>query len=155
MKVSKYFELQELVPPSIFKRFGITAIQFIRPELLAVLDLLREKLGRPVIVNNWHTGGKYQESGYRTPRTKTGADLSMHKMGIAGDIKVPAYTKDGVVIPAMLPREILAVILANHEEFKAAGMTTYENPAFTPTWLHIDCRQVARPDHNAFRMVNP
>jgi len=145
MKISKHFELQELVPPSIFQTFGLTAIQFIRPEILAVLDLLREKVGKPVIVNNWHTGGQYKESGYRIPHTKTGARYSMHKLGIAADVKVNGMT----------PMQVLAVILADHDEFKAAGMTTYENPAFTPTWLHIDCRQVARPDHNAFRMVNP
>ena len=145
MKVSKFFRIEELVPPYVFKTFGITSVQFLRPELLVVLDLLREKVGRPVIVNNYSRGGPYKESGYRVPWTKTGARMSIHKLGGAADVKVEGMT----------PREVLAVILANFDEFRAAGMTTYENPAFTPTWLHIDCRIVVEPHPTKFRVVDP
>ena len=143
MKISKHFDVRELVPPQIWKTYGPISRQFLRPELLRVLDLLRDKLGRPVIVNDWHTGGQYKESGYRTPYTKTGAKYSQHKLGTAADVKV-----DG-----MTPIQVLAVIVANADEFRAAGMTTYENPNFTPTWLHIDVRW--RDPNNAFVMVNP
>ena len=143
MKISKHFDVRELVPPQIWKTYGPISRQFLRPELLRVLDLLRDKLGKPVIVNDWHTGGQYKESGYRTPYTKTGAKYSQHKLGTAADVKV-----DG-----MTPIQVLAVIVANADEFRAAGMTTYENPNFTPTWLHIDCRW--REPNNAFVMVNP
>jgi len=153
MKISKHFDARELVPPQIWKTYGIISRQFLRPELLRVLDLLRDKLGRPVVVNNWHTGGQYKESGYRTPYTKTGAKYSQHKLGTAADVKVPEYTKDEVTYEAMTPMQVLAVILANADEFRAAGMTTYENPNATPTWLHIDCRW--REPNNAFVMVNP
>lgn len=143
MKISKHFDLRELVPPAIWQRFGLTARQFLRPELLAVLDLLREKVGRPVVVNNWHTGGSFKESGYRVPHTRTGARYSQHKFGAAADVKVAG----------MSPRDVLAVILSNEAEFVAAGLTTYENPDFTATWLHLDCRW-REPMINLV-MVNP
>lgn len=143
MKISKHFDVRELVPPSIFQTYGIIARQFLRPELLRVLDLLRDKAGRPVTVNNWHTGGQYKESGFRLPTTKTGAKYSQHKFGTAADVKVQG----------MAPREVLAIIQANEAEFIAAGMTTYENPDFTSTWTHLDCRW--REPMDGLVMVNP
>ena len=143
MKISKYFDVRELVPPSIWSTYGITARQFLRPELLRVLDLLREKVGRPVVVNNWHTGGQFRESGYRVPYTKTGARYSQHKFGAAADVKVAG----------MSPKDVLAVILSNEAEFIAAGLTTFENVDFTPTWLHLDVRW--REPMTSLVMVNP
>jgi hypothetical protein len=143
MKISKHFDFEELVPPSIWKTYGIASRQFLRPELITSLDLLRDILGRPVTVNNWHAGGAYKESGYRLPDTRTGARYSQHKFGAAADVKVPGMT----------PREVLAVILNNQQRFIEAGLTTYENPDFTPTWLHVDCRW--RSPMDGLVMVNP
>lgn len=130
-KPSKHFDIQELVPPVIFSRFGQRAWWFISPQIVAVLDQLRDDLGRAVIVNDWHRRGQFSMSGYRPPETKVGAPYSMHRMGLAADVKVRGLT----------PAEVLAVIQSDLPKYLALGLTTVENLDATPTWLHLDCRR--------------
>ena len=140
---SPYFDVRELVDANTFKALSVNAAWLIDPKIVRVLDLLREKLGAPVVVNNWHTGGPFKSSGFRSMSDKTGAIFSQHRRGCAADVKVSGKT----------PNEILFVINANFQEFKAAGLTTIEDVKFTPTWLHLDCRPVQI--ENQFRIVRP
>ena len=140
---SPYFDVRELVDANTFKALSVNAAWLIDPKIVRVLDLLREKLGAPVVVNNWHTGGPFKSSGFRSMSDKTGAMFSQHRRGCAADVKVSGRT----------PKDVLSVINANFEEFKAAGLTTIEDVNFTPTWLHLDCRPVQID--NQFRIVRP
>lgn len=140
---SPYFDVREMVDANTFKALSVNASWLIDPKIVRVLDLLREKLGAPVVVNNWHTGGPFKSSGFRSMSDKTGAMFSQHRRGCAADVKVSGKT----------PNEILFVINANFQEFKAAGLTTIEDVNFTPTWLHLDCRPVQI--ENQFRIVRP
>ena len=140
---SEYFDVRELVDANTFKALGINAAWLIEPKIVRVLDLLRDKLGAPVVVNNWHVGGPFKSSGFRSMSDKTGAMFSQHRRGCAADVKVSGRT----------PKDVLSVINANFEEFKSAGLTTVEDVNFTPTWLHLDCRPVQI--ENQFRIVRP
>jgi len=140
---SPYFDVRELVDQNTFKALSVNAAWLIDPNIVRILDLLREKLGAPVIVNNWHTGGPFKSSGFRSMSDKTGAMFSQHRRGCAADVKSAGRK----------PADLLAIINANFEEFKAAGLTTIEDVNFTPTWLHLDCRPVAI--ENQFRIVRP
>ena len=140
---SPYFDVRELVDQNTFKALSVNAAWLIDPNIVRILDLLREKLGAPVIVNNWHTGGPFKSSGFRSMSDKTGAMFSQHRRGCAADVKSAGRK----------PADLLAIINANFELFKAAGLTTIEDVNFTPTWLHLDCRPVAI--ENQFRIVRP
>jgi len=140
---SPYFDVREMVDANTFKALSVNAAWLIEPKIVRVLDLLREKLGAPVVVNNWHTGGPFKSSGFRSMSDKTGAMFSQHRRGCAADVKSAGRK----------PADILAIINANFEEFKAAGLTTIEDVNFTPTWLHLDCRPVQI--ENQFRIVRP
>ena len=131
MNVSRSFILQEFVPKSVFDYFGDYAVNFIDPKLIALAQFIRDTFGKVVIINNWHTGGQYSESGLREHYTTTGAKFSQHKFGRAIDIK----------IPGLLPSEIYTHILANEKLFLDAGLTTMENIAATLTWNHLDIRK--------------
>ena len=61
----KYFKLQELVCPDVYKQYGEKAWEFFDESFLKDLDLVRELLGVPIIINNWNTEGQYKESGLR------------------------------------------------------------------------------------------
>jgi hypothetical protein len=63
--VSKYFELPELVCPHVYHKFGETAWQFFDDKLFAVIEVIRERLGRQMLVNNYLNTGKYDERGFR------------------------------------------------------------------------------------------
>lgn len=123
----KYFELRELVGPAVHAKWGERAWQFLQAPALITLDQLRERFGR-IIVNNWHAGGTYKESGLRDFETSTGAGMSQHKFGGAFDTKPRDTT----------PQAMHAYILAHPGEFPY--LTTLEAIESTPTWLHFDVR---------------
>lgn len=127
---SKYFQVQELVPSTIYNIWGERSLQFIDERLIILLDFTREFFNKPLIINNWHLKGSYNESCFRMPDTAVGGKLSQHKFGRAADIKIPGLTS----------RQIYDEILNHEKIFMAAGLTTMENIDATPTWVHIDIR---------------
>ena len=90
---------------------------FIDEYLYTILDILREKLGKPVIIT----------SGYRTPEWNkkcNGAKYSYHMRGMAADIKV-----DGISAKE-LAKKLNEIVPAEC----GCGIITYEN------WVHFDVR---------------
>ena len=148
---SKYFDVREWVDARTFGILGKKAACLIDPTIIRIADLLREKTGRVVVVNNWHYAKSddtvYKASGFRAIWEKVGGTLSQHRCGRAGDFKVQGMT----------PREVLAVIMANMEEFEAAGLTTIEDVSVTLSWLHLDCRPKVPGWHpeKGFLIVQP
>lgn len=130
MKLNNYFVIQEFVPKQIYKLFGDKSIWYINPKCIELATAYREFFGVPVVINNWHTGGEYNYRGYRPPRVNIGAEYSQHKLGNAFDCSCPGLSPD----------QMLKQIQDNWEKFKALGLTTIENPKFTPGWLHSDVR---------------
>lgn len=132
---SKHFDIREWVDNRTWDLYGMKSLWQLDPRPVRVADLVREKIGAPTTVNNWHFAKPgqtvYNSSGFRPIWDKTGGSLSMHRRGCAGDMKVRG-------VP---PAQVLQVILANLDEFLAAGLTTIESVRYTPSWLHGDCRE--------------
>ena len=148
---SKWFDVREFVDQKTWNMLGVKSAWMIDPRIVRVADLLREKSGAAVIVNNWHfkKDGEplYDSSGYRAIWDDTGGKLSQHRCGRAADFKVRGFR----------PIQMQILIQANKAEFLAAGLTTMENVAMTPTWLHCDCRPIipgVQPE-DGFLIVNP
>ena len=130
MNISKHFTIQEFVYPELYNQWGDKSIYFLDQRIVNVAEFIREKINKPITINNWHTGGQYKESGLRSLNTSTGGALSQHKFGRAADLKVQGMT----------PAQVLQFIKDNWAELHALGLTTVEDIAMTPTWLHIDVR---------------
>ena len=148
---SKWFDVREYVDAKTFNALGVKAAWLVDPRIVRVCDLIREKSGLPVTLNNWHFRkpgqSLYDSSGFRAVWDNTGGKLSQHRCGRAADVKVQGWT----------PAQTQKLILDNKDEFMAAGLTTMENIAFTPTWLHVDCRPIlvgVTPD-DGFLVVDP
>lgn len=62
---TKNFRLQELVCPHVFKHYGQAAWSFFDARLIITIDTLRDRLGKPIFINNWSAGGVYDERGFR------------------------------------------------------------------------------------------
>ena len=139
----KHFLIQQLVPPTTFEALGESAWALLSDDLLTTLDQLYEAFG-PMTVNNWHSGGRFRESGLRDPNTATGAPRSQHKVGRAADIKPLKLTV----------REMYDAILADPSKFPL--LTTLENIEFTEPgkWIHVDVRP-RLPNQTGIRIVNP
>ena len=139
--ISKNFVIQEFVPPEIFTKFGDNSIWFVDNRLVNVCQYIRTGTGKPLTINNWHTGGTYRESGYRVPDSTTGAKYSQHKFGRGADLK-----------SELTPGELYDFVKNNYRVLSSLGLTTCENIEHTPHWLHIDCRQTNQKD---LLIVNP
>lgn len=90
-------------------------IIFIDDYLVSILDILRSKIGKPVIVN----------SGYRTPDWNAkcgGAKYSYHMRGMAADIRVKGMSAK------QLANELDAIIP------EGCGIIVYSG------WVHFDVR---------------
>lgn len=148
---SQYFDAREFVDERTWKILGIKSACLIDPAIVRVADLLREKVGVPVVVNNWHYAKNgepiYKASGFRAIWEKVGGQLSQHRCGRAADFKVRGMT----------PARVFAIIMANQTEFEAAGLTTVESLTFTPSWLHLDTRPKVQGWHpgSGFLIVEP
>jgi hypothetical protein len=140
MKVSKYFEDHEVLPPESIKA-GKTVAELINPKLLVVIDAIREKFG-PTVINGTLNGYTYRNSGYRSPACKEGAPKSQHRVGNAADCKFTQHTV----------QQVYAEILKNEKYWLDLGLTTLENINATPSWLHV-C--VAPTKMNKIRIINP
>ena len=62
---AKYFALHELVCPHVFNKHGQASWTFFDARLLITIDALRDRIGKPIFVNNWQSGGKFDERGLR------------------------------------------------------------------------------------------
>lgn len=65
MDISSYFDIRELVCPHTHRKFGESSWRFLDDRLLDTLLFIREALGKPIAVNNWHVGGNFQQRGLR------------------------------------------------------------------------------------------
>jgi len=128
MKASEHFDIKELVDPETYRTRGDKSIELIDNRIIDCVELLRKITGRSIVINNWHSGGQYRESGLRQANTGTGARFSQHKFGRAMDLKVNGIDCE----------EVRNIIRLHWNEFKQLGLTTIEKD--TPTWVHIDCR---------------
>ena len=135
----RYFGLEELVAPEIFKARGERAWELLDVYALVTLDQLRERFGK-MTVNDWHWGGKFKYSGMRPFVGGVGAEYSMHRFGRAFDIKPKETT----------PQEIHASILADQAAFP--HLRVLEAIKATPTWIHFDTRNHTRA---TIWVVNP
>lgn len=63
--IAENFIIEELVCKDVFDKFGQKAWQFFDPRLIKNLDWIRNRLNKPVFINNWDNGGKFDERGLR------------------------------------------------------------------------------------------
>lgn len=109
VKIARYFKVKE------FACKDGSQVVFIDDYLCTVLDILRQKLGKPVIIT----------SGYRTPEWNAkcnGAKYSYHMRGMAADIRVDGMSAKEIAdkLNEIVPDE--------------CGIIVYSN------WVHFDVR---------------
>ena len=108
---------------------------------LQMLDGVRDFLDVPLIVNNWRQDGPYEFSGFRPSWCQVGADYSQHRLGNAFDIKPVRISIENAFIK----------IINGQADERLKYLNCMEDIQFTPSWLHIDCRNI--PDR--IRIVKP
>ena len=148
IKVSKYFHLDEFVDPHTYFKDVDRGLSKVDKRLFAIADLMREKLGKPLAINNWWRF--YQNnieedidsvieqieqsrlskwSGIRTARCTIGAQGSAHRLGRAIDPKGNEV-------------EMYEILKENLKQFYDLGVRRIEDPDITKGWLHIDTHEL-------------
>ena len=120
----KYFQWYELMPSKKYQNYWLILMD---ERILITLDEVRKYYGRPVTVNNWYWGGKFNSRGWREQNDQDGATLSQHKFGRAVDFDV-------YQIPAEEVRNDI-------RKGKFPLITCIERDV---SWVHIDVRNVKR-----------
>jgi hypothetical protein len=128
-----YFDLPELVCEQVYDYYGDVAWNFFDPRLLITIDKIREKIGKPIFVNNWQVHGQFDERGFRCLK------CSIVKQAIA-DQKMyvsPHMTGQGVDfdVEGLLAEEVRQWIIKNYAFWPynirlEAGVN----------WVHMDVR---------------
>ena len=131
MKVCDNIDVKELVCPHIYQKWGDKAVRFIDPDVIAVLDTIRNKILKcPIVINN----GTWKQRGMRcnlcglvTEKTKKNQPyLTSHLLGKAIDFSCKQYTV----------QQIHDLIKKN--EFLLPCKIRLESPIDAPTWVHFD-----------------
>jgi hypothetical protein len=63
--MKEYFDLQELVCPDVFHKYGQVSWTWFDAKLFAVILSIRQRLNKPIYVNNWQINGNQSQSGFR------------------------------------------------------------------------------------------
>lgn len=134
LQLSTNFKLYEFVPKEVYTVFGDRSIRFIDSRVPKMAQYIHDRYGHSVIINDWYSGGQYNESGFRVPDTKTGTRLSSHKRGTAIDIKVKGISA------LEIQQDLIANWSVMHQD---SGITTIERG--TPDWTHVSCEWVLTP----------
>lgn len=102
------FDLRELICPHAYERYitklgwsDLRIYDMFDIRLLEMLLYIRKALNRPITVNNWHTGGAFDERGIRCHlcdlvASKNRAYLSSHVLGMGLDFDVLGMTAEEV-----------------------------------------------------------
>ena len=99
-----YFSLDELVCEDVYNTYGKKAWMFFDPRLLITLDTIRDRIGKPIFVNNWQIHGTKDERGlrcFRCPEFKKHIEnnemyMSAHLLGKAVDFDVEGLLAEEV-----------------------------------------------------------
>ena len=103
-RISKYFDIRELTCPHVYNKFGEYAWNFFDPRLLDTLLVIREKIGKPIYVNNWDMGGNFTQRGFRCNicplvKEKTALEklyVTAHNQGMGVDFDVKGMSAEEV-----------------------------------------------------------
>jgi len=102
--VPTYFSIDELVCEHVYDKYGAKAWMFFDTELLIMLDTIRDRIGKPIFVNDWQIHGKYSQRGLRCNQcdiVKEKAEagilyMSAHCLGKAADFDVQGLLAEEV-----------------------------------------------------------
>lgn len=127
---SGWFQLQDLVPQTVYTYCGNCGWELLDERLLITLDRIRVIYG-PMIINDWAYGGEIHWNGLRTAECPVYNMYSQHAFGRAANIKFENFDI------AEVKNDILNGSALKEFEYITTIMTGDD-------YLHIDVRNGER-----------
>lgn len=139
----KNFRVEELVSSHLYQLLGENAWKLFDKEFLLdvdqyVSDLKRDLGVESVTINNWLWNGGFTQSGFRELSSEVGAAKSAHKSGMALDLKFKGCSVE----------DACKHLLINQAKY--SKIRRIESIDFTPTWLHVDCKETGKDQIHIF-----
>lgn len=136
MTIKDYFHIKEWVCPHVYDKHREYAWNFIDKRLLETMLVIRERIGKPIVINNWGKGGQHTQRGLRCnicpiPKEKTSLEklyMSAHCQGMGVDFNVVGMSVADVH-KWLKENQILLPYPIRLEDIESA-----------PTWIHLDVR---------------
>lgn len=123
---SKYFEIHELVPRALYRKYKEQAWKYVDVRLIESIDTLKEHFNLGTMtINNYEFGGNREWSGIRTSDSPWYSLTSQHSFANAFDIVFSHYTAE----------EVRNYIINNRDLFPHINGLELEID-----WVHIDIR---------------
>jgi hypothetical protein len=130
-----YFELKEIVCKDVYNYYKDVAWQFFDSRLLTTIDRLREKIGKPIFVNNWDTGGQFDERGFRCLRCSIVKQaIKNNKMYVSPHMTGQAIDFD---VEGLLAEEVRLWIIKNQNMWPYPLRLEAD-----VNWVHLDTREI-------------
>lgn len=131
--IKDYFDVKELVDKTVYNKYGESSWKFLDDMALECLLIIREELGKPITVNNWHVGGRFSQRGLRhnmssIVKNKTSLYLSAHIFGKAFDFDVKGMTSV----------EVRDWIVDNADKFPCKIRLERNMGGKPISWVHLD-----------------
>ena len=133
MKISNNFYIQEFVSRDFYNEHSDGSLKFIDQRIVLACQYIREKIAKPITINNWSDGGEREFSGLRPFVCKVGVAYSQHKFGRAADLKCDRMSSEEM-------RQLVKRYWPDLKKY----ISTIEDD--TDGWLHIDCRWTENPE---------
>ncbi|MGN0091277.1 MAG: hypothetical protein ACI36Z_10055 [Alloprevotella sp.] len=133
MNIRDYFGIKELVCPHVYDAWGENAWKFLDDRLLDTLLVIREKIDKPIVVNNWAKGGNYSQRGLRCNVCQLVREKSEQKK-----VYVTAHLQGKAVdfsVNGMTAEEVRRWIVKN--QILLPYPVRLESDV---TWVHLDVR---------------
>lgn len=129
---SKYFIIEELVDEEVFLKRGEKCWELINPELIKLIDKIKEKFPNGAMyINNWKWGKDRKESGLRTAYSVNYSPTSQHSLGNAADFVFTEYDE----------AEVRKYLIEHKNEFpEMKGIEDFSGMG----WVHVDVRNCAQ-----------
>lgn len=137
MKVSQNFELEEFVSRQTFELWKEKSIWFLDYRIISLAEFMLKTFKNEMIINDWHTGGKEENRGFRIPSITKTEVISQHNFGRAIDFTI----KD------INPEEVREYIRMNFPHLRLIyGIAAIETNI---NWVHVDCRN----NNNSIKLI--
>ena len=135
-KFKKYFAIYEIVSREVYNAYGDRAYRFFDPRLMANMVWLREKLGKPIKVNNWLDGGKMEQRGLRENTSRIVMDKSKYlKLYLSAHTRGSALDFD---VKGMTANEVRDFIVKHEDEMPYKCRLERKLNGEYITWVHLD-----------------
>jgi hypothetical protein len=101
---SPFFDLSELICPHVYEKYGAKAWNFLDVRAVITINTFRDRIGKPVFINNWQEHGSFSQRGLRCPMCQIVKDyiakdilyMSAHTLGKGFDFEVQGLLAEEV-----------------------------------------------------------